>query len=117
MRNDTSSPGPSGAPAKAAAGASPPVTAPKTSIAPTPAGRPLLHFSNYRGEVHSALTGLSGAINKLGAAVQKSGNIPQHEQVMAALRKAQTQAQSHLLDGAAPHERELSLALSAMTGG
>ena len=36
---------------------------------------------------------------------------------MAALRKAQTQAQSHLLDGAAPHERELSLALSAMTGG
>ena len=36
---------------------------------------------------------------------------------MAALRKAQTQANGHLLDGAQPHERELSLALSAMTGG
>jgi hypothetical protein len=91
-----------------------PATAPKISIVHTPAGRPLLHFSNYDGKVHSALTGLSGAINKLGA---RLGDFPQQMQVIAALRKAESQAQGHLLDGAMPHERELSLALSAMTGG
>jgi hypothetical protein len=99
-------------------GATPqPASSPKPSVVHTPAGRPLLHFSDYDGQVYSALTGLSGAINKLGAAVEKFGDLPQHDQVMAWLRKAQTQANGHLLDGAMPHERELSLALSAMTGG
>ena len=92
-------------------------TAPVTSVKRTPAGRTLLHFSNYQGEVKSAVTGLSGAINTLGPAVKTFGDIPHHEQVMAALRKAQSQANRHLIDGAMPHERELSLALSAMTGG
>ena len=97
-----------------AAPATPP---PVTSVNLTPAGRTLLHFSNYRGDVQSAMTGLSGAINRLGSAVRNFGDVPQHERVMAALRKAQSQANGHLIDGAMPHERELSLALSAMTGG
>lgn len=92
-------------------------TSPTTSVQRTPAGRPLLHLSNYGGHVISALTGLSDAINQVGSAVQNLGNIPQHGQVLEALRKAQVQAHGHLLDGAVPHERELSLAVSAMTGG
>jgi hypothetical protein len=56
---------------------------PATVVVHTPTGRPLLHFSNYDGQVLSALAELSGAINKLGAAVEKFSNLPQHEQVMA----------------------------------
>ena len=94
-----------------------PATAPATSVKFTPAGRPLLHFLNYSGEVHSAPVVLSDAINKLNVASTSIGNPPQLELAMTALRSAQSQTNTHLLDGAVPHERELSLALSAMTGG
>ena len=91
--------------------------APGTAVKLTPAGRPLLHFSNYTGEVQSAPTVLSDAINKLNVGTLSIGDPPQLEKAMAGLRSAQSQANTHLLNGAVPHERELSLALSAMTGG
>ena len=90
---------------------------PATSVNLTPAGRPLLHFSNYQGQILPVLGVLSGAINKLNASVRTVGDLPQREQVMAALRTAQAQTNNHIFQGAVPHERELSLALSAMTGG
>lgn len=88
---------------------------PSTSVVLTPAGRPLLHFTNYQGEVHPVLGKLSDAINILTA--QTAGVLPEQERVLAGLVTAAKQANAHLVNGAAPDELELSLALSAITGG
>ncbi len=90
-------------------------SAPTTSVVLTPGGRPLLHFTNYQGETHPVLGKLSDAINKLSD--KSVGALPGQDIVLAGLHTATKQANTHLVTGAAPHDRELSLALSAMTGG
>jgi hypothetical protein len=81
----------------------------KTMLALTPSGRPILQAVDEQGKVIPILGMISTAINKLIASC-----LPQRDLAIAALRLAQAQAQEPIMPGGAPHDLELSLALSTI---